>query len=134
METGKKPASLFVVGANHRSSPIGLRDRVFVDEESAPLIFDQLRRSGVTQALILSTCDRVEVQGASDNPQSAIATVRKVFAERAPVDVQTLTAQGDDPFYHMSGGVAARQIFAVASSLDSQIIGEPQVLGQVKES
>lgn len=134
METGKKPASLFVVGANHRSSPIGLRDRVFVDEESAPLIFDQLRRSGVTQALILSTCDRVEVQGASDNPQSAIATIRKVFAERAPVDVQALTAQGDDPFYHMSGGAAARQIFAVASSLDSQIIGEPQVLGQVKES
>jgi len=134
METGKKPASLFVVGANHRSSPIGLRDRVFVDEESAPLIFDQLRRSGVTQALILSTCDRVEVQGASDDPQSAIATIREIFAERAPVDVQTLTAQGDDPFYHMSGGAAARQIFAVASSLDSQIIGEPQVLGQVKES
>lgn len=134
METRKKPASLFVVGANHRSSPIGLRDRVFVDEESVPLIFDQLRRSGVTQALILSTCDRVEIQGAADNTSAAIATVRKIFTERAPVDVQALTAQGDNPFYDMTGAVAARQIFAVASSLDSHIIGEPQVLGQVKES
>jgi glutamyl-tRNA reductase len=134
METGQKPTSLFVVGANHRSSPIGLRDRVFVDEVSAPLFFDQLRRFSITQALILSTCDRVEVQGASDNPRSAIAAIREILTERAPVDVQALAAHSDDPFYHMSGSAAVRQIFAVASSLDSQIIGEPQVLGQVKES
>jgi glutamyl-tRNA reductase len=132
--TGEKSASLFVVGANHRSSSIGLRDRVFVDEETAPLIFDQLRRSGVSQALILSTCDRVEIQGASGDTDAAIAAVRKVFTERAPVEVQSMTAQGDDPFYQMTGDAAVRQIFAVASSLDSQIIGEPQVLGQVKES
>ena len=131
---GEKSTSLFVVGTNHRSSPIGLRDRVFVDEETAPLIFDQLRQSGVSQALILSTCDRVEIQGASDNTDVAIAAVRKVLTERAPEDVQALTAQGDDPFYQMTGDAAVRQIFAVASSLDSQIIGEPQVLGQVKES
>jgi glutamyl-tRNA reductase len=131
---GEKSTSLFVVGTNHRSSPIGLRDRVFVDEETAPLIFDQLRQSGVSQALILSTCDRVEIQGASDNTDVAIAAVRKVLTERAPEDVQASTAQGDDPFYQMTGDAAVRQIFAVASSLDSQIIGEPQVLGQVKES
>jgi glutamyl-tRNA reductase len=132
--TAKSPGSLFVVGANHLSSPVGLRDQIFVDDESAPLVLDRLRRAGIEQAVILSTCDRVELQGVAADTGAAISAVRTLFAERAHADVQALIEQEDDPFYHMTGLSAVRQIFAVASSLDSQVIGEPQVLGQVKES
>ncbi|MFT6582168.1 MAG: glutamyl-tRNA reductase [Alphaproteobacteria bacterium] len=132
--TAKSPVSLFVVGANHLSSPVGLRDQIFVDDASAPLMLDRLRRTGIAQAVILSTCDRVEIQGVAKDTDAAISAVRTMFAERAQADAQALIEQGDDPFYHMTGLAAVRQIFAVASSLDSQVIGEPQVLGQVKES
>ena len=132
--TAKSPVSLFVVGANHRSSPAALRDQIFVDEASTPLMLDRLRQAGISQAVILSTCDRVELHGAAEDVDAAIIAVRALLSDRVQADAHALAAQGDDPFYFMTGAAAIRQIFAVASSLDSHVIGEPQVLGQVKES
>lgn len=119
----------FVVGATRRSSTLALRDRLFIDEAAAPDFYRRLADAGVTQAIMLSTCDRVEVQGMSDAPDAAIAAVREVLAARAGEDQAELASQlevliGDD---------ALRRIFAVAASLESQVIGESQVLGQVKE-
>ncbi len=119
----------FVVGANHRSSSVTLRDRIFLDDAKAPLFVGQLAEKGIAQAIVLSTCDRVEVQAASIEPEQDAATIRKllVAASGQPED-----AIGDQ-IYDFSGDEAVRHIFAVAASLDSQTIGEPQVLGQVKE-
>ncbi|PPR26145.1 MAG: Glutamyl-tRNA reductase [Alphaproteobacteria bacterium MarineAlpha10_Bin3] len=123
-------AEPFVVGANHRSSTVALRDRMFIDEAKAPLVFEQLAESGIEQALLMSTCDRVEVQAVSKNPDGAAQSIRGMLARMAGI------GEGDlaDQVYCLSGAAAVRHIFAVASSLDSQTIGEPQVLGQMKES
>lgn len=123
-------AQPFVVGANHRSSTVALRDRLFIDEAKAPLVFKQLAEADIEQAVLMSTCDRVEVQAVSADPDRAAKFIRGLLARLAGIGEQDLAEQ----VYDFSGDKAVRHIFAVAASLDSQTIGEPQVLGQVKES
>ena len=120
----------FVVGANHRSSSVLLRDRIFVDESRAPVIFERLSRSGIRQAVIVSTCDRVEVQGAHEEPLNAMQQIRDVFASV----IGGPAAELNDQLYLVQGAEAVRHMFAVVASLDSQMIGESQVFAQVKES
>jgi glutamyl-tRNA reductase len=119
---------LLVVGVNHRSSSLALRDALFVDDLAAPAFLDTLRMAGLTQAMILSTCDRVEVVAVHPEPAKAEAVIAATFAERARINPAGLAAQ----LYKLAGRDALRHCFAVAASLDSLIIGEPQVLGQVK--
>jgi glutamyl-tRNA reductase len=119
----------FVVGATRRSSTLALRDRLFIDEAGIPEFYRRLKEAGVTQAIMLSTCDRVEVQGVSGAPRQAIDTVRDILAGRAG---EAPSAVGRE-LEARTGEEAVRRIFAVASSLESQVVGEAQVLGQVKE-
>ncbi|HLI11022.1 MAG TPA: glutamyl-tRNA reductase [Alphaproteobacteria bacterium] len=123
------PAQYVVVGANHRSSTVSLRDRIFVEDGAAPAILRTLvGHGGLTQALLLSTCDRVEVQGVAADGETARLGVAAALGERAGLDAAALASQ----LYLLTGEAAARHIFAVAASLDSAVLGEPQVLGQVK--
>jgi len=119
----------FVVGATRRSSTLALRDRLFIDDAAAPDFYRRLAEAGVTQAIMLSTCDRVEVQGMSEAPAAAIDAVREILAARAGEDPAEIATQLET----LNGDEAVRRIFAVAASLESQVIGESQVLGQVKE-
>lgn len=117
-----------VVGANHRSSSLGLRDRLFVEDRDTPAFLDALSAAGVTDAILLSTCDRVEVQAIHAAPLRAAEIIRNAFAEHAA----TAAGELDAETYVFEDERAVEQIFCVAASLDSQMIGEPQVLGQVK--
>jgi len=126
--TERAPADLFVVGANHRSSSAMLRDRLFVEDAALPDFYDSLRASGIEQAVVLSTCDRVEIQGAHAEPERAAKAVLAALAERAGLTAEAIMGEA----YIHRGEEAVRQIFAVAASLDSMMIGESQVLGQVK--
>lgn len=126
----KSPAlEPFVIAATRRSSSLALRDRLFIDESAALDFYHRLTESGVTQAIMLSTCDRVEVQGMAEAPDAAIDAVRVVLAARAGEKQAELAVQLET----LTGDEAVRRIFAVAASLESQVIGESQVLGQVKE-
>ncbi|HYB57218.1 MAG TPA: glutamyl-tRNA reductase [Alphaproteobacteria bacterium] len=122
------PAQYVVVGANHRSSSVELRDRLFVEDAAAPAVLGRLREEGLRQALVLSTCDRVEVQGVAEEPELVHAAVARVLAERAGLEQAVLERQ----LYLHTDEAALRHIFAVAASLDSAVVGEPQVLGQLK--
>jgi len=119
----------YVIGATRRSSTLALRDRLFIDEAAAPDFYRRLTEAGVTQAVMLSTCDRVEVQGVAEDPDAAIEAVRLVLAARAGEDPEEIAPQLET----LTGDEAVRRIFAVAASLESQVIGETQVLGQVRE-
>ena len=125
-----KPARVFAVGVNHRSGTAFLRDRLFVDEEMLPEVYGRLARGGIRQAVILSTCDRIEIQGADAEPERAVDVVRNVLKGAASGEEDTL----ENAVYTHFDTAAVRHIMAVASSLDSQIVGEPQVLGQVREA
>ncbi len=119
----------FVVGANHRSSSVLLRDRLFLDESKAPVFLSQLADRGIAQAIVLSTCDRVEIQAASPDPEASGRVVRDLLMRASGQPAEAI----GDQLYQLSDDAAVRHIFAVAASLDSQTIGEPQVLGQVKD-
>jgi glutamyl-tRNA reductase len=123
-------ARVFVVGSNHRSGSALLRDRLFVDEAMLPQALERLRTAGIEQALILSTCDRTEIQAVGDGAEHAADLVRDAFAWIGNLPREEIGEQS----YTLFDDAALRHIFAVASSLDSQVIGEPQVLGQVRTS
>ena len=122
------PPSLTVIGVDHRTCPDTVRERLFVDDSEMPAMLTALRAIGANEALVLSTCNRVEVIGRFDeavDPRHAVAD-----ALGRPIDLP-----GDvlEPLlYAYSGTDAIRHLFRVASALDSQVVGEPQVLGQVR--
>lgn len=123
-------ADFLVIGVNHRSGTAALREALYVEDSRQPELLARLRAAGLSQAIFLSTCDRSEVQAVSGDPEAAAAAVRSAFAGQAGVPEEEVAAQS----YRLAGVEALRHIFAVAASLDSQVIGEPQVLGQVKEA
>ncbi len=119
-----------VVGANFRTSSLSLRDRLIVEDQDVPLFLEKLKSVGFEQAVLLSTCDRVEVQGLSRTPREAVAGIKQLLCDRAGVSFGEL----DEQAYTYTGIDGVRQMMRVASSLDSLVIGESQVIGQVKAS
>lgn len=127
-EDRAQTARPFVAGVNHRTSSLGLRDQLFIEDEAVPGVLAVLRDKGLDEAVLLSTCDRVEVVGAHPAPEAAAETVLAVLADQVQVPLADLKAQAnvlyDEP--------AVLHLFNIAASLASLVIGEPQVLGQVK--
>lgn len=121
---------VIVVGANHRSSSLALRDQLCVEEPAMATFLGTLRDYGLTQALVLSTCDRVEVIGAHPDGDLATRAATAAFARHAGIDREALAGR----LYRIEGQDAVRHCFAVAAALDSLVIGEPHVLGQIKEA
>ncbi|PKU26326.1 glutamyl-tRNA reductase [Telmatospirillum siberiense] len=117
-----------IVGANHRSSSLALRDALFVDDAAQPFFLAALRQAGLAQAVVLSTCDRVEVLTMHHDAAVAEAIIAQAFAMRGHVTTDGLAGQ----LYTLADEAAVKHCFAVTASLDSLIIGEPYVLGQVK--
>lgn len=119
---------LVIVGANHRSSALAVRDALFIDDPEIPPALDWLRRRGLSEAAILSTCDRVEVIACGDHPAQVTTAALGLLAERAGMPPEDLAGQT----YSLTGSAALRHLFSVASALDSLMIGEPHILGQLK--
>ena len=131
------PASrLFVVGVNQRSASAMLCERLFAEEIEPSALLARLRAAGdadagaVAEAMVLSTCERLEVMAVADAPAAGAQALVGLLAEETGTEADEL---GAGSFRHL-GAEALRHIFAVTASLDSQTVGEPQILGQVKES
>jgi len=129
-DTAHRLADFHVIGLNHRSSPDSLRETLFVADEESAGFLDALRGDGFSEAIALSTCDRVEVLGHHPDAQAGIQAVARALCAPANADPSLLSPH----LYHHTGAAALEHLYRVASSLDSMIIGEPQVLGQVRAS
>lgn len=119
-----------LIGANHRSSPLALRDRLFVEDSQLPAFYALLRQGGIDQAMVLSTCDRVEVLAAAGGSGDADESIVAALARHADMAAAELAGH----LYRLRDDDAVRHVVAVTAALDSQILGEPQVPGQVKAS
>ncbi len=122
--------SLFIVGINHRSAAVGLRERLAFAEDEIVAALGRLRDSSpaVLEAALISTCNRVEVVGvASDTARAADETLTFLAADR-----KVAHAAFAEVIYSSAGSDAARHLFRVGASLDSMVVGEPQILGQLK--
>jgi glutamyl-tRNA reductase len=123
--------ALFVAGLSHKNAPVALREQLAVEEDKLRQILHDVHGTGaLAEALILSTCNRVEVYGVAEVPGEARALTFRHLCRHRGVD----PAAVDEIVYTHVDGDAVRHIFRVASSLDSMMIGEPQILGQVKDA
>ena len=120
--------ALLVIGTNHRTSPIALRDRFALVEAELSAALEGLRGAGLGEAALIATCDRVELVTTSDDADRTAALFIELLAERTGFAAATIAAG----LYRHEGAAALRHVFAVTSALDGLVIGEPQVLGQVK--
>jgi glutamyl-tRNA reductase len=122
---------LFVAGLSHRNAPVELREQLAVEEDKLRELLADVHSSSVArELLIVSTCNRVEVYGDAEVPGEARATVFRHLCRYRGVDPALVEPQ---LYTHLEGD-AVRHAFRVASSLDSMLIGEPQILGQVKDA
>ncbi len=119
---------LMVVGANQRSSSVSLRERLFFEPEEISEFLMNLRLAGISNCCLLSTCDRVEMFLNHANQDKASEIIVNALAARAGFSA---SAVGEE-CVRLEGREAVQHIFEVAASLDSLVVGEPQVLGQVK--
>ena len=121
--------ALIALGLNHLTAPLELREQVaFAPETTSAALSDLARQPGVNEALILSTCNRtelyVEVESGADT-----------VAQRWLLDHHHLSERRLDEFlYRHTDDAAVRHLFRVATGLDSMVLGEPQILGQVKDA
>lgn len=118
----------FVIGANHQTSGLSVRDRLFVVDANVPEFLNELRQTGLRNGLLLATCDRVEVLGIHSEPEILFSSIIKTFATHAEMPEAELC----EILYVREGPAAVRHLFSVTASLESLVIGEPQVFGQVK--
>jgi glutamyl-tRNA reductase len=122
---------LFVAGVNHRTAPVALREQLAVEEDKLRELIRDVQATGVArETVLISTCNRVEVYGVAEAPGEARATVFRRLCQHRGVDP---TALETHVYTHLEED-AVRHVFRVASSLDSMMVGEPQILGQVKDA
>lgn len=123
------PDKLLVLGVSFRTAPLSLRERLAVSEGQAQQDLEALMKSaGLKEGVLLSTCNRVELIATADSPEQAASGTLAYFNQR------TAPEKIDGSVYRHYGRDAARHLFRVASGLDSMVLGEPQILGQVKDA
>jgi glutamyl-tRNA reductase len=121
--------TLFILGVNHRTAAVAVRERLaYAEAEVAPALQRLKQSTGIGEAALLSTCNRVEVIGVTSDPDRAEAEVARFLASDRALEAGAFR----DALYHFSGRDAVRHLFRVGASLDSMVVGEPQILGQLK--
>lgn len=128
MGGGSGGADVLVVGASHRSSAAATRDRLFMEEAAARAFLATLSRAGLDQAALWSTCARTEALAVDAGP-AASRTIAALLADRAGMAEAELAAE----LYVKRGEEAVRHLFRVVSALDSPVIGEAGIAGQVRD-
>lgn len=121
--------ALTVLGLNHHSAPVALRERVSVsDIQQEQALKSLMCQPGVTHAVLLSTCNRTEIYAHIESENEQI--LAQWLANHHQIEPSTLS-----PYLYLHQDVqAVKHLFSVAAGLDSMVIGEPQILGQVKQA
>jgi glutamyl-tRNA reductase len=129
VRSGPDLPDILLIGINHKTAPVALREQLALstDETDQALEFFQ-KSPNISESLILSTCNRVEVLMAVSDRDAAVATIKNLIARTKAISMDQI----NNAVYVHSGEEAIRHIFRVAASLDSMMLGEPQILGQIK--
>ena len=129
---------ILVVGLSHRSAPVEVRERLAAGADALPALLARLAsRRELAEVMFLSTCNRVEVYalardgGEGGGVEAALAAIRDELARHGGAPSGDALAAYQ---YDKRGEEAVRHLFRVAASLDSMVLGEPQILGQVKDA
>jgi glutamyl-tRNA reductase len=119
------------IGMNHESAPVDLRECMANNQESPSMALALIRESEwIKEGLFLSTCNRVEALYTTENPQEAQKSILSMLSRIGSIPEERFISN----IYIHEDAEALKHIFRVASSLDSMVVGEPQILGQIKEA
>ncbi len=121
--------NIVIVGLSHKTAPVEIREKVaFPPTEMEAPLQQLLALPSISEALIVSTCNRVELYVISRQSSAAVVEMRQFLAAFHGLDIEKL----QEHLYDLEGTAAIQHVLRVASSLDSMVIGEPQILGQIK--
>src|SRR5712692_2729665 len=122
---------IVVVGLNHKSAPVEVRERFSFSQEAVQEGLVKLhQKKSIEECSVLSTCNRIEVYAVSANADQCVKEIKEFLSEFHKVPLEFFSSY----LYVFVGHIAVGHLFRVASSLDSMVIGESQILGQVKEA
>ena len=120
---------IVIVGLSHKTAPVEIREKLaFAPTAMERPLRQMLELPTITEGLIISTCNRVELCAVTKEPDAAIAELRRFLAEYHEVSPEEI----NENLFDYQGEEAIRHLFRVSSSLDSMVLGEPQILGQIK--
>jgi len=124
-------SEIVLLGINHKTAPVELRETLSFTEEEIGDTLDTLKcRKGIDEVLLFSTCNRTEILFVTDTRVECIAGIERFISEYKDIPMSTFAPS----LYIYRGEQAVQHLFRVTSSLDSMIVGEPQILGQVKSA
>jgi glutamyl-tRNA reductase len=122
---------IVLLGLNHETAPVELRENLAFSKDETSAALKAFKESpAISEAILISTCNRVELLMATEDKSNAMDAVKLLLAEFKKIPV----TEFENALYIHDGDDAVRHIFRVASSLDSMVVGEPQILGQIKEA
>ncbi|MBU4259264.1 MAG: glutamyl-tRNA reductase [Proteobacteria bacterium] len=122
---------IVLLGLNHKTAPVELRELLAFSKEEAVSVLGGLQKCpDINEVMLISTCNRVEVLLTTSNSISAVNSVKTYISEFKKIPISKF----EEALYMHDGEEAVRHIFRVASSLDSMMVGEPQILGQIKDA
>jgi len=119
-----------VFGLNHNTAPLEIREKVFVSDTDTPHFLKELRSFGISEAVIISTCNRTEIFFCSDKLEESFKTIKEILSRYFIIEQESL----NNYTYVFTDENAYRHLFLVTSGLDSMVIGEAQIFGQVKDA
>ena len=129
MNTNKAPSTLFAFGINHKTAPVEVREKLFLNDGEVRQ-FLRLVKSKLPECLVLSTCNRTEIYGVTESPEFEISDFKNLLIDFkvAHGDVR------DEHFFELMSCSASQQLFSVATSVDSRVVGDLQILKQLRNS
>ena len=124
---------ILLLGMNHRSAPLAVRERFAIDDP-APVLQKLVAASEIEEAVVVSTCNRVDLVVTTHQLDAARHRLRHFFSHDIARDQPLPEGRLDDFLYEYQGRDAVAHVMRVASSIDSMVVGEPQILGQMKDA
>lgn len=128
--SSKSRPSILIVGLNHRSASVEVREKLALNDNLDGTLRRLLETTEIKEGALLSTCNRVEVIACTTDPQAAAAQIKEFLA----IERQVPRSFFETHLYTRTDKEAVGHLFRVAASLDSMVVGEPQILGQIKDS
>lgn len=123
------PSTLFALGVNHRTAPVEVREKLFLNDSEVRR-FLALVSKDLPECIVLSTCNRTEIYGVTDSPDFSIKELRDLLIDFK--DARSYVS--DEHFFELISCSACQQLFSVATSIDSRVVGDMQILRQLRSS
>jgi len=121
---------IVVFGLNHNTAPVEIREKLFLAESQVPQLLNTLRATVIEESAVISTYNRTEIYFCTRQADESLAAVKEILVNSFDIDRQVL----EEYTYTLKDESSYKHLFLVASGLDSMVVGEPQILGQVKDA